>query len=90
MRIFRGPNIWYDGGYDENRYHVDIVLEPGDELLVEVRGNNGDSDKVKLLSIRCPGKEVVKVHIFLSWSEDLEIARRPNTRGKVLLPKELS
>ena len=84
LRIFRGPNIWYDNGYEENRYHVDVILEPGDELVLQIKSKVRSEGKVKLLNVRCHDGEYVKVHIFLSWSGDKEIIRRPNST--ILLP----
>ena len=72
MKVFKGPSRWYQKGYEEERYHCDFILEPNEELLIEVISKNRE---IKLLNVKCSKGMVVKVHMDISWSEAKEVLK---------------
>ncbi len=70
MRVFKGPSIWYQPGYNENRFHSDFILDEGEEMLIKVRSGDGE---VTLLRVKCPRNKIVKIHLETSWSEDRDV-----------------
>jgi len=72
LKVFKGPSRWYQKGYEEERYHCDFILEPNEELLIEVISKNRE---IKLLNVKCSKGMVVKVHMDISWSEAKEVLK---------------
>ena len=60
MRFWKKPKKWFVEGREEYRFHTDLEIEDGEELIVYVK--HGRRRKT-LVKVNAPAK----IHVELAW-----------------------
>ena len=70
MKLLTRWQTWFVPGRDEQKFHCDLILEPGDEMVIAVVSEKDKKEHRVYL-----GKQFAKVHLAASWEfRDTEFA----------------
>ena len=64
MKLLTDWMTWWDNSRKENKFHCDLILEPGDLIFIRSVDVKGDGE-AKLITP--PPGEYAKVHLSASW-----------------------
>ena len=70
MKIWKLPKTWYVSGREEHKFHIDVLLEDSDELLVVGKTNSKLVVIHSIKNYKGMGNKFTKVHIELAWEPD--------------------
>lgn len=63
MKLLTKWQTWYVAGREEEKFHCDLILEPGDEIIIHATNYEGQCRELHIYPI----DKFAKVHLSASW-----------------------